>query len=76
MELLKKWLENIKARTVEQRVESIKDEFEVREKDGKMWILHQGVAFLELDGNCKASSIPESLNKARETAIKYERLWK
>lgn len=52
----------------------LKSEFKVVERNGSLWLTHMGVAFMKVASLAKAEDIAKELNKARETAIEFERL--
>lgn len=71
MNILKKWFEKQKFKTAQQKIESIRNDFSIIEKDNGLWLTHLGVAFKEVDSNKSARDAAQELNQARLTAIRY-----
>lgn len=71
MNFLKALLEKQKSRTQHNKELDISSTFYVKEKDGKLWILHNGYAIRELDPSLTVEDIVKLLNMFRATAIKY-----
>ena len=44
------------------------------EKDGKIYLIHNGYAFAVVKDNTSASEIAAKLNAARDAALEYEGL--
>lgn len=75
MELLKNWIETQKTKNNRQHIATMRDEFKVKEKDGKIWLTHCGIAFREIPSKATAEDIAKELNEARNTALRFEGLW-
>ena len=56
--------------------EQIRQEFDVEERDGSLWLTHQGIAFLKVSSLANAHDVAMELNKVREYAIEFKSLWK
>ena len=72
--ILRNWLDHKKEGFRKQRDHDIREEFKVVELDGKLWITHNGCAFAEMDPKQSADDVTHHLFKARETAIRYDKL--
>lgn len=72
--LIRNWIDKKKNKYRRQRDNDIRDEFKVVELDGKLWITHNGTAFAEIDSIQSADEVANRLLKARETAIRYDKL--
>lgn len=72
--LIRRWIDRKKDSFRRQRDNDIREEFKVVELDGKLWITHNGVAFEEMDPSKSADEVTHLLLKARETAIRYDKL--
>lgn len=70
--LFKKWFNYFENKNKTQKEELLKSEFSVTEREGKLWLLHQGVAFMSLNEKSNAKEIADTLNKVRQTAINYK----
>lgn len=75
MNVLKKWVESQKTKSNKQHIDSMRDEFRVKEKDGKIWLTHYGIAFKEIPPKSTAEDIAKELEDARKTALRFEGLW-
>lgn len=72
MDFLKNFLESQKARTQQNKEIEISEQFDIRIKDNKLWIVHGGYAIREIEDDATASKIVEHINNYRQTAIKYK----
>lgn len=72
MKLIRKWLNDYKAKTQLDKMEQIRSNFGIKERKGVIWILHNGYAVEEMPSNASAEKIASALEKARITALKYE----
>lgn len=52
----------------------IKSEFSVKERAGFLWLTHNGIAFMKINGNANASDVARMLNTARDCAVEFERI--
>lgn len=48
-------------------------EFEVVERNGSLWLTHNGVAFSKVNPLASATEISELLNQSREAAIEFKK---
>lgn len=71
MNVLKKWWSNRQKKEQDKIAESIRNEFEVVEKSGILYLIHNGVAFARIDADAKAIDVAEKLNEARDTAQEF-----
>lgn len=71
MKFLKTFLENQKFKTQHNKELDISSTFYVKEKNDKLWILHDGYAIQELKPEQTVKDIVEILNNYKETAIRY-----
>lgn len=74
MKLIQDFMNRQRAKAKEERIQDICTDFMVKEKDGRFWITHMGVAILEISPLDNAESISENLHNLRQTALKYENL--
>ena len=74
MERLKKLIEKRKEKSRLQKDAEIKSEFRVVERDNKLWLTHNGVAFMEMPWDMTSSDVASKLAEVRETAITYDKL--
>lgn len=74
---MKKVKEIIKAHKQKAQFEKeavIKAEFNVVERNGNLWLTHCGIAFMKVASLANAENVAKEINKARETAVEFERL--
>lgn len=74
MERLKQLIEKRKEKTRLQKDAELKAEFKVVERAHKLWLTHNGVAFMEMPWDMTASDVASKLAEVRETAIIYDKL--
>lgn len=63
-----------KERTLAQRINEMRDGFRVKERGGKLWLLHNGVAFYEIPVIANADEIAHQIETARKAAVNYDSL--
>ena len=68
MKILNKWWSDRKKKEQDRIASEIRKEFEVVEKDGVLFLTHNGVAFDQIDKDTPANGIASKLNIARDTA--------
>lgn len=71
MEFFKTLLEKQKQKTEREKNKEITSRFLVTAKDDKLWILHNGYAIKEIEGNKTADEIVEMLNTYKDTAVRF-----
>lgn len=71
MNFIKLLVEKQKSKTQHNKELEIGSTFYVKEKDGKLWILHNGYAIRELDPSLTVEDVVKILTMFRTTAIKY-----
>lgn len=71
---IKEWLVRRKRKDEQQRIRYLREEFDVEEKCGVIYLTHNGVAFERIDTDTSANDIAEKLNAARNTAQEYRTL--
>lgn len=71
MKGLKSIFESQKAKQQKAKEADISSKFYIKEKNSKLWIIHEGYAVLEIDKSKTAEEIVSILNQFRATAIKY-----
>lgn len=71
MKFLKTFLENQKSKNQHNKELDISSTFYVKEKNNKLWILHNGYAIQELKPEQTVKDIVEILNNYKATAIRY-----
>lgn len=74
MKRIKQYIADKKEQNGLQNEARLRAEFKVVERDGYLWLTHQGVAFSRIDLNVQAIDVAAMLNDARETAVNFERL--
>lgn len=72
--IVRKWLYSQRARAHNQRIRQIKEDFYVTEKDGKIWLMHCGIAIMQIENHVSAGNVASVLNHARNVAEEYEKL--
>lgn len=74
MNKIKEYINARKQKAQFEHEAQIKSEFKVVERNGLLWLTHDGVAFMKIANLAQAEDITKELNKARECAVEYERL--
>lgn len=74
MKILSRWLSDYKKKVQDRIAMEMRKEFEVVEKDGTLFLTHNGVAFDQIDRDTPAHEIAMKLNTARDTAQTYRML--
>lgn len=69
---LKKFLDAQKAEKQRNKETEISEQFDIRIKDSKLWIVHEGYAIREIEDGTSAQEIVQLINNYRQTAIKYK----
>lgn len=71
MKQLRAVIKRYKSRKAKDAEFDLRMEFDITERDGFIYLTHNGVAFMKASGDTCADSLSLMLNGARETAIKY-----
>lgn len=74
MKTIKQYIADKKEQNRLQKEAQLKAEFKVVERDGYLWLTHQGVAFSRVDLNMQAIDVAAMLNDVRTTAVEFEGL--
>lgn len=74
MNRIKQYFHNRKERKRLRNEAWIKAGFKVEERNGYLWLTHEGVAFMKIESLSYAGDVASELKKARETAIEYKGL--
>lgn len=74
MKSIKEFIENKKQKIRLQKEAELKSEFQVVERANRLWLTHNGVAFMDFPKDVKTEDVTESLNKSRLAAIIFEKL--
>lgn len=56
-----------------ERESELKAQFGVVERNGHLWLTLMGVAFMKVASLSNAEDVAKELNKARDTAVEFER---
>lgn len=70
-EFFKKKIEMLKAAKKAAQVAEVESRYRITEKDGKLYITCNGFAIFEIQDDCNAKTIVESLAEVRKTALKF-----
>lgn len=65
------WRDNKTHRRTSNKIKETKDWFKVEEKDGRVYLMCDGVAFASLGKHVSISELTENLKVARQAAIDY-----
>ena len=69
---VKKFIDAQKAEKQKNKETEISEQFDIRIKDNKLWIVHGGYAIREIEDNATASEVVQIINNYRQTAIRYK----
>lgn len=72
MKKIIKWLNDRREQSKKDRAESLKASYRVSEKDGKVYLVCNGFAFMRISRDAQVSEITELLDAARKAATEYE----
>lgn len=72
MKTLKQILTDYKERVKRNKIEALKNSFDVAEKNGKIFITQNGSAFAVMETYTSAREITERLESARRAALEYD----
>lgn len=70
--LYRRIIDRQKEKNLKQQTESLRSGFKVKERGGKLWLLHNGVAFCEIPASSNATEIADQIETARIAAVQYE----
>lgn len=74
MNNLIKWWNDRKEAAKRKAIEAFKTDYKVSERNGKIYLVHQGRAFAVLPDEMTAAEMANELNNARNAALEYEGL--
>lgn len=74
MNVLTKWWQEMKHTSKQKAIERVEMDFRMCERDGRIYLMHQGFAFAIMPRDTTAEEIAHALNAARDAALKFERL--
>lgn len=74
MNKIRQYFHNRKERKRLEDEARLKSEFRVVERNGYLWLTHEGVAFMKIESLSYAADVASELKKARETAIEFKGL--
>lgn len=69
---VKKFIDAQKAEKQKNKETEIYETFDIRIKNNKLWIVHEGYAIREIEDDATASQVVELINNYRQTAIRYK----
>lgn len=71
---LKEWWTNHRAQSLRNEAEAMKEQFDLCEKDGKIYLIHCGTAYSVMPEYASAAEIAAKLDEARKAALEFEGL--
>ena len=74
MDSIKQYIAEKRAQSQRQKEENLRNEFEVVERGGYLWLTHEGVAFMKCDSLSYSGDVASELKKVRTTAIEFAKL--
>lgn len=75
IKVIKKWLANRKKKQAMAKGDLIRQQFQVCESNGCIWITCNGVAVKSIQSSESAESITNSIEAMRNIAVQYEMKW-
>lgn len=69
--LIKKWWRSIKDKNLSDNIMRLKSDFYVKERNGSMWVMHNGDAIRKLPPSASSKEIIRILNETRSCAVEY-----
>lgn len=66
---IKQWMERAKAKNEADKVSQLKDSFYLKEKNGNVWIMHDGVAIFKIPSFASSEETVAYLEESRGYAI-------
>lgn len=73
-DFIRTWRENRQAARREQAERETAARFDIEQRDGRMFITCDGVAFVELEGGCTVNEAADYLRDARQNACLFKSL--
>lgn len=74
MKAIKELIANSRENIRSQKEASIMAEFNVVERDGYVWLTHNGIAFMEFGCETSVREVTDKLAEVRETAVRFAKL--
>lgn len=74
MKRIKQYIADKKEQNRLQNEAQLRAEFKVVERDGYLWLTHQGVAFMKFDEHTASDDIVGQLYESRGFAVEFEKL--
>lgn len=74
MNKLINWWNSRRELSKKKAIEAFKSDYKVSEKNGKLYLIHQGYAFDVMPLSATAEEITAKLNEARRAALEFEGL--
>lgn len=71
MNPIKQWWRDRLRETTETRIQDIRADFDIIEKDGSLFLTHRGDAFFKINEDTCSRSVALMLENARQTAITF-----
>lgn len=68
---IKRWLEAFKEKNEVNERNMLRDSFKIKEKNGYLWITHNGTAIFKLEPYASSSEVIRILNETRVFAVEY-----
>ena len=68
---IKRWWEQSKAKTQADNITHLRNSFYLKEKNGSVWIMHDGVAIDKVYPCTSSDDVVKLLNEARNYAVEY-----
>ena len=74
MSSIKKYFEDKKEQCRRNHEDFLRENFDVTERGGYLWLTYNGVAFMKVSATSNASDVTDTLNQARDCAVEFERI--
>lgn len=74
MKTIQDWWTERKDESRKAELENIQSSFTVAEKDGRIYLIHNGYAFAIMPQHATADEIAAKLNEARKASLEFEGL--
>lgn len=74
MKTIKELIAAFKAKEMEKKANELRAQFRVDERNGFVWLTHNGVAIIKFDDAVTADNISAMIESARKTATSFARL--
>lgn len=71
IKLINNFLESVKRKDRLAQIERLRNSFSIKERDGKLWIMHNEIAILKMETFSSTSEVVRILEETKDHAVEY-----